>query len=1028
MSALELKQSVDNLHQHAFGDGAGACRAQTRCTSGSAHAARASQVKFQITLRIIKLITPRLVDWQAIRVLQRKAPDLWLIGLLAVLLGICTPAFAQGETAKSIPRHPMELQALREPTLVIAQLPALLASAQQKGDFAEVALLYLAQANACRVIADWLCQRKAGASAQAAAKQAKRPILQIRGLIGEARGSIALLDFYRGEQLLVEAERLLKVHPMPALLADVFLAYSTLSFDLGKLAASLEFAERGLLALKNGGDLPMQTRLLRNRARAQTQLGQRQAAQQSLSAALLLAERFSDPKLSAQLYLEIARSARQSRDFAAQYRNGEKVLELAASIKNAQLQGQAHEVLGLAALDQADYARAEKQLRTAYLAFRELKLWSDELRVLRAYVGSAVQREETKSTLGPFVARLLELEMQIDREQKAKASADFDARLKYAEAEVELGQLKSDAALAEERERMLQVRSKFEQALLLFGLVSMLAMFGFLFQQWRSRLRSQATLQMLQQSETRYRMLSDYASDLVVRMRLDDTQLYVSPSCLEMLGWQPTEFMARGVSLVHPEDRAAWEPAKEVLLGNGGPSTVVIRMRHRSGHFVIIEALARLAPSDSGGVPDIIYTGRDISVKVATDLALSESEKRLRLVADNIPALVAYIDTDQRYRFCNAMIGKVFDVIPALMLGRTMQEVGGETIYADVEQHVLAALAGQRVSFEGRGDAQDRQLYYQSEYIPDVGADGSVRGFYAMTFDITPYKEAERRLRLITDNLPALISYIDASGVFRFNNSTYEKWLNRPACEITGKHLRDVYDPATYQLIWPYIARALAGELISFELDASEGRQRHLRVNYVPETDAAGRVLGVYGLMHDISELKRSENELRLLAQFDTLTGLPNRHRFNDTFSKAIARSERNGRLMAIIFLDLDRFKNVNDTLGHQGGDEVLKEFARRLQRCVRKTDTVARLAGDEFVIILESLNLAQESETVAQKVAAEMLPAFQILGSPHTLTTSAGIAIRRSGELDGEALLRRADEALYAAKGAGRGGYFVAR
>ncbi|MGH8106373.1 MAG: diguanylate cyclase domain-containing protein, partial [Arenimonas sp.] len=360
--------------------------------------------------------------------------------------------------------------------------------------------------------------------------------------------------------------------------------------------------------------------------------------------------------------------------------------------------------------------------------------------------------------------------------------------------------------------------------------------------------------------------------------------------------------------------------------------------------------------------------------------------------------------------------------------------VRGELIYGRLAQYAAAALRGETTIFEGEGEYENRHRYFQTTYIPDMAADGKVGGFYAITFDITEIKESQlelaeisNRLKLITDNMPAMISYIDAEKVFRFNNSAYEKWLDRPLESITGHRVSELYDAETYQLIEPYLDRALNGEQVAFELEPFGNRTGHVRVTYVPEIDAKGHVLGMYGLISDISELKRVERQLRILAEYDTLTGLPNRNRFKIRLSEAISRSERNDDSLAVLYLDIDHFKSINDSLGHQAGDAVLKEFARRLTQCIRQTDKLTRLAGDEFVIVLEGMHDTEETSLVAQKIIDVMTPPFDVSGQPRAISTSIGAVVRRKGELDGESLLRRADEALYAAKESGRGRFHMA-
>ena len=192
----------------------------------------------------------------------------------------------------------------------------------------------------------------------------------------------------------------------------------------------------------------------------------------------------------------------------------------------------------------------------------------------------------------------------------------------------------------------------------------------------------------------------------------------------------------------------------------------------------------------------------------------------------------------------------------------------------------------------------------------------------------------------------------------------------------------------------------------------------------MPDVGADGSTHGIFSLSLDITALKQVERRLIELARVDTLTALPNRLAFNEYLPNAIARARRTGSAIALMFLDIDHFKSINDTLGHAAGDEVLSEYARRLLACVRSTDTVARLAGDEFVIVLENLSTQEAAAAVARKIVGRIhAPAFQIDGRLLEVTTSIGIAFHEATDssVAAEELLARADAALYSAKAAGR-------
>ncbi|MGH8028825.1 MAG: hypothetical protein ACREO3_02720, partial [Arenimonas sp.] len=287
---------------------------------------------------------------------------------LAFCLAVSSFAHAQEDPAPyGVTQHPLETRALVEPEAVLALLPDEIAKTRAAGNFGELARLYLAKANACRVVADWSCQRDAGQRAAEAAARAPggQPLQQVRGLIAQSRGNIAMQDFTRGEQLLGRAQALLRRAPSPVLSADVYLAYSSLSHQIAKYALAAEYADRGLNALAGTQTLPMQIRLLRNKASAQAQLGDLAGARASLAMARSKAAKIDDPKLSAEVLLVTARMARVAGDVPTQVESGKGVLVHASRLRNSQLAGLGHEVLGLAAIDGGDRPAAERELRVA---------------------------------------------------------------------------------------------------------------------------------------------------------------------------------------------------------------------------------------------------------------------------------------------------------------------------------------------------------------------------------------------------------------------------------------------------------------------------------------------------------------------------------------------------------------------------------------------------------------------------------------------------------------------------------------
>lgn len=285
----------------------------------------------------------------------------------------------------------------------------------------------------------------------------------------------------------------------------------------------------------------------------------------------------------------------------------------------------------------------------------------------------------------------------------------------------------------------------------------------------------------------------------------------------------------------------------------------------------------------------------------------------------------------------------------------------------------------------------------------------------------------ERRARMIADSLPALVAYIDADQRYVFHNSFYQNIPGVDINNIVGRTMREVLGVEIYEAIEGKIDEALGGAQTNFEQTMTSGALiRHLKYAYTPDFDECGKVVGFYTMVIDATEAKLAEETLRDLARTDGLTGLPNRNRVRERIGEALSRSRRSGSQVACLYLDIDHFKAINDTFGHAGGDEVLRQFAVRLRSCARETDLVARLAGDEFVIVLEGLGQPTAARAVAAKVILAMRAPFLIAGAERAVSTSVGIAAA-NGRDDVDSVLSRADAALYQAKREGRGGFSIA-
>ena len=423
------------------------------------------------------------------------------------------------------------------------------------------------------------------------------------------------------------------------------------------------------------------------------------------------------------------------------------------------------------------------------------------------------------------------------------------------------------------------------------------------------------------------------------------------------------------------------------------------------------------------------------------EAALHESEERLRVITESVPGLVAYIDADERYRFANRAYTDWFGLDRAKMLGRTVRVIWGAERYTHLRPNVERALRGERVTYDYAVNQGGVERHVLASYVPERDDAGKVKGFFVLGSDITELVAVRTELQTERERLAAAL---EGSSVALWDTDlrTGRVYLSEAWSAILGApraptvttidSLMALAHPDDLEAARRLSIEAMKGARENYAVEhrvraldgewkwiISRGRvtERH------PET---GRALRMIGTNMDITERRRMEEAVQSVAQTDALTGLANRRLLTDRLAVALARSRRNGMPLAVLYLDIDRFKHVNDTLGHGAGDVLLKDFALRLRASVRGTDTVARFGGDEFVVLLEDMKDRDNATRVAEKIIAECRAPLRIDGRDFLATTSLGIAFG-DGMSDADALLKRADGALYAAKSAGRDCYRVA-
>lgn len=292
-------------------------------------------------------------------------------------------------------------------------------------------------------------------------------------------------------------------------------------------------------------------------------------------------------------------------------------------------------------------------------------------------------------------------------------------------------------------------------------------------------------------------------------------------------------------------------------------------------------------------------------------------------------------------------------------------------------------------------------------------------------------KDQSQLQETLINAIPAPVFYKDENGVYVGCNKQFEAYLGSPREQIVGKSvydvapkdLADIYHKADMDLL-----HEGGTQIYETSVAHADGTKHDVMFHKAVYNKSSGAVGGIIGVMVDITQRKVLERKLEDLASHDTLTGLSNRRDFDARLEQALARSQRTNTPLALLFLDLDGFKDVNDKLGHQAGDQVLKIVAERITKIMRKSDTAGRMGGDEFAVILEGSVTRDTAALVAQKILAELSSPYTLEESSISyLSASLGIAFAPDHGVDLDALFANADKAMYTAKDQGKNRFAIA-
>lgn len=498
----------------------------------------------------------------------------------------------------------------------------------------------------------------------------------------------------------------------------------------------------------------------------------------------------------------------------------------------------------------------------------------------------------------------------------------------------------------------------------------------------------------------------------------------------DILGKTDYDFFAADLTdFFRKNDRAA--------IAAGGPKSNEEWLTFSAdGYHGLFETVKTPMYDAEGRLLGVLGLARDITQARAAQEALREDREKLRGLYELCPLGIALTDMNGHYVEFNEAFGRI--------CGYPENELKHLDYWTLTPKKYEAEEAAQLDSLARTGHYGPYEKEYRRKdghLIPlrlngmlVTGADGQ-RYIWSIVEDITDRKrmeealrEREREFRTLAENSPDIFTRYDRECRWAYVSPALARAIGKPVEPMLGKTPTEYWPlptgPEQAAAFEAQVRRVIdTGEPGEWEVcwRMMDETPRHFQLRGVPEFDAEGRIASVLTVARDITAIKESQRRIEFLATHDELTSLPNRGLFLDRVRKAIARSRRRNTVLAVLFIDLDNFKVVNDSLGHPVGDEILKKVAARLHECIRAADTVSRFGGDEFAVLVEEVTAA-DANTAACRIGQAMArPLSSIGGQNIYLSASIGISLFPDDGEDAETLLKQADSAMYRAKESGK-------
>lgn len=526
--------------------------------------------------------------------------------------------------------------------------------------------------------------------------------------------------------------------------------------------------------------------------------------------------------------------------------------------------------------------------------------------------------------------------------------------------------------------------------------------------------------------------------DGVIVTDVDRTIEYINPVAERMTGWEQGEAVGQPLDYICPIHEKAQQGAfLEFTEVEQAPARyqVVIQKNNKS---IFVEQSSTLLHSEENIKPGIVWVLRDISETQEAMYELSQSEERYRLLATNMHDVVWTLDLNLELVYLSPSVETLLGYPPEIFFTEKRREILPKTYFRQllkVSRKIFKksnrySTPISKVEIQAK-HSNGHAIWLEINFSVIRDSNSQPRGILCLARDSTARKESEAELRLsaiVFENSFEGIMITDAKGAILRTNKAFTRITGYLFSEVYGKNARLLqsgrHNAEFFSSLWKSLEESgyWNGEIWNKRRNGEVYPQK-LSISVIKSKE--GTVLNYIGILEDITEKKQTEERIHRLAYYDELTELPNRVLFQERLKRALVHAKRNNRWVGLLFLDLDRFKSINDTMGHPAGDQLLRLTAERLKNCVREEDTVVRMGGDEFILILFNMKPNDRAHQGAQKVARKVLTSlsqpFSIGGREVFIGASIGVAFYPQDGTQSTQLLKNADLALYHAKALGR-------